>query len=96
MKHTDCSVEGVYSTVHMDTGDIRTTEVTKVEVKGSEFWFWMLRKRLPRGGTFESTTLHVGTFTVRLAVQRTTVRKHDNLTVIQHIDLAGLERAVPA
>ncbi len=83
-------MSGVYSTVHLDSGDIDTDEVTEVRIDGGDVWISMVRRDIPRGGTFDEATLHVGGRFVRLGLPATKVRRGDDVTVVQRIELTVL------
>jgi hypothetical protein len=87
---TTVAVSGVYSTIHLDSGDIDTTEVRSVTIDGLVTTFQLTRPHVPRDGTFEWTTLHVGPLMKRMRVSPTTLRRDDDVTVVQPIELLGI------
>lgn len=86
-------MKGVYSTIHLDSGDIDTTEVEHIDMEGCDLTLTMTMDPIPRDGKFDQTTLHVGPLTVRLPVAPTKVRRGDTVTVIQRVTIEELGHA---
>lgn len=90
-KGIQVAVADVWATLHLDTGDITTTVVDRVEINGSMCTFYLTRPLIPFGGFLTSTTLRLGNVAVKTPVDKPVhVLMGDTVTSIQRVQTIGL------
>ena len=86
----------IYGTVHMPEGDFDTEPPSHVVIDGAMTRYWLPIKNILFSGEISRVGLHINGLTTEVSVvPPVTVRRGDNLTIVQTVEMVSLTALNP-
>ena len=85
------TVKNVVLTAHFEGWDLTMTDIAAIRINGDETVYEFIFKNVPRGGTLQGATIHLGAFAQQRVPASAILSAGDNLTIYQPVSVSFKE-----